>query len=230
MAEQIPKADEVNAMSTKAFAYMRVSSKSQVDGDGFPRQMDAIQRYAKAHDVEIVEWFREEGVSGAKGIADRPAMQRMFTALHASKGKVRLVVIEALDRLARDLMIQEGIMAELSKYDFRIDSTQENELSQDDPTRVLIRQMMGAIASYQRAMIRARIAAGRLTMKAKGIKDGRKPYPDNADELSIYNKMKELRSGGLKCHEIAAILNAEDVPTRLHGTWHQRTVAKILER
>jgi DNA invertase Pin-like site-specific DNA recombinase len=48
----------------KAFGYLRVSGKSQVDGDGFPRQKAAIQKWVKANGYRIVQWFTEEGVSG----------------------------------------------------------------------------------------------------------------------------------------------------------------------
>jgi DNA invertase Pin-like site-specific DNA recombinase len=35
----------------KAFAYLRVSGKGQVDGDGFTRQIEAIKRYASQHEI-----------------------------------------------------------------------------------------------------------------------------------------------------------------------------------
>ena len=43
----------------KAFAYLRVSGKGQVDGDGFTRQLEAIKTYAKGHGIRIVRVFRE---------------------------------------------------------------------------------------------------------------------------------------------------------------------------
>ena len=61
----------------KAFAYLRVSGKRQVDGDGFPRQAAAIKAYAAANNLRIVKTFREEGVSGANDMADRPQFARM---------------------------------------------------------------------------------------------------------------------------------------------------------
>ena len=57
---------------TKAFAYLRVSGKGQVNGDGFPRQLKAIREYAKAHDIRIAKIYREEGVSGTKDMENRP--------------------------------------------------------------------------------------------------------------------------------------------------------------
>jgi len=65
---------------TKAHAYLRVSGKGQVEGDGFTRQLKAIREYAAAHDLKIVNVYREEGVSGTKESADRPAWSELMTA------------------------------------------------------------------------------------------------------------------------------------------------------
>ena len=49
----------------EAFAYLRVSGKGQLRGDGFPRQLLAVQNYAKVNKIQICQVFREEGVTGA---------------------------------------------------------------------------------------------------------------------------------------------------------------------
>src|ERR1035437_6663117 len=93
------------AMSkTTAFAYLRVSGKGQIKGDGFPRQRAAIRKYAADHNLRIARVFEEKGVAGAMDNMDRPAWAAMMTALHSNG--VRTVIIEKLDRLARDLMVQ----------------------------------------------------------------------------------------------------------------------------
>lgn len=95
--------------------------------------------------------FREKGVSGTKDLENRPAFIEMLTALHGDG--VDLVLVERLDRLARDLMIQETIIGDLRKYGFELISVHEPDLLKDDPTRTLIRQIMGAIAEYERKII-----------------------------------------------------------------------------
>jgi DNA invertase Pin-like site-specific DNA recombinase len=42
---------------TKAFAYVRVSGKGQLKGDGFTRQLGAIEQYAAANDIKIAQVF-----------------------------------------------------------------------------------------------------------------------------------------------------------------------------
>ncbi len=79
----------------KAFAYLRVSGKGQLEGDGFPRQMGAINGYAAANGIRVMKEFREEGVSGKKELENRPALQALLAALYANGTK--LVLIEKLD-------------------------------------------------------------------------------------------------------------------------------------
>ena len=93
--------------------------------------------------------FREEDVAGAKETMDRPASQEMMTALHSNG--VDVVLIEKLDRLARDLMVQESVFADLRRYGFELISVHEPDLMATNHTRVLIRQMMGALAQYDKS-------------------------------------------------------------------------------
>ena len=76
-------------MATMAFGYLRVSGKSQIDGDGLDRQEAAIRSCAKKNDIKIVKLFKEFGVSGTKDITDRPAFVAMMEALHADGGPAR---------------------------------------------------------------------------------------------------------------------------------------------
>ena len=55
----------------KAFAYLRVSGRGQIEGDGFTRQLEAITRYAKVNDIKIVEVFKDGGISGTKDVTER---------------------------------------------------------------------------------------------------------------------------------------------------------------
>src|SRR6185437_14911957 len=131
-----------------AFAYLRVSGMGQVDGDGFTRQMEAINRYASPHGLSVIDSFRDEGVSGTKDLENRPALQNLLLAIDS--GEVRTVLIERLDRLARDLMIQETILGDMRKRGITVISVIEPDLCSDDPSRKLMRQIFGAIAEYDK--------------------------------------------------------------------------------
>jgi DNA invertase Pin-like site-specific DNA recombinase len=215
----------------KAFAYLRVSSEGQVDGDGFPRQREAIKKWAASHNVKIVRWFEEKGVSGTKELTDRPALSELMVAL-MSNG-VRLVVVEKLDRIARDQMVQEGIIQSLLKEGFELVSAApgEENLCGNEPGRKLMRTIMGAIAEYDKQMIVLKLRAARSRTKAKeGRCEGRKPFGHYENEREVLTRMSDLHAGGGNWETIAATLNNEGIKTRSGGKWFPATVRKILIR
>jgi len=213
----------------RAFAYVRVSGKGQVKGDGFARQLVAIREYARSHQIRIAKIFREEGVSGTKDLEDRPALSEMLGALHGNS--VKLVLIEKLDRLARDLMVQETIIGDLKKDGFDLVSVMEPDLLRDDPTRKLMRQIFGAIAEYEKTMIVIKLRAARNRVKArKGRCEGRKPYGFYPGEKGVVERMKALRAEPLGFDRLAAKLNAEGFRTRKGTPWHGFAVNRILSR
>jgi DNA invertase Pin-like site-specific DNA recombinase len=213
----------------KAFAYLRVSGKGQLDGDGFDRQLEAIRNYAKANEIRIKTVFREEGVSGTKDLADRPAFMAMLSEL-LSNG-VRVVIIEKLDRLARDLMVQETIIGEMRKNGITLISVHEPDLLQDDPSRKLVRQIFGAIAEYERAMIVAKLRGARMRKKAKeGRCEGAKPYGFYQGESEILERMQTLRAEGLSFDGVAAKLNAKGLKPRKAEAWTGWGINVILTR
>lgn len=219
----------------KAFAYLRVSGAAQVEKDGFERQLQAIRRYAKANGLQVVEVFREEGVSGT--VEDRPALARLMVSLEQNDHGVKSVVVEKLDRLARDLMVQEAIIRDFQQSGFNLISALEGpDLCGDDPTRKLIRQVMGAVSEYDKAMLVAKLKAARDRARAKGKKvEGRKGYMDSEEGRAIVRRIRALRRrpkyGPRRTwREIAELLNAEGVPTLDGKEWTlyrvQQTVAR----
>jgi DNA invertase Pin-like site-specific DNA recombinase len=213
----------------KCFAYSRVSGKGQLKGDGFPRQLKAIKDYAASHDLRIAKVFEERGIAGALETMDRPAWQELMAALHADG--VRVVLIEKLDRLARDLMVQESVIADLRKHGFELVSACEPDLTATDATRVLLRQMLGAVAQYDKTQIVARLRGARLRKKAQtGRCEGRKPYGFREGEQQVLERMRQLRAAGMPYYVIADQLNQEGVPARTSAPWAPAVVWRILER
>lgn len=223
-------------MSSKAYAYLRVSGQGQVEGDGLRRQEAAIRRYAKAHNLEVVEVFRDEGVSGT--VEDRPALARLMVDLEENGHGIKTVIIEKLDRLARDLMVQEAIVRDLQKRGYKLVSTAEGaNLCGDDPTRKLIRQIFGAVAEYDKSMLVAKLRAARDRKRAKeGRCEGRRPYGETPEEQTILRRMRAWRrkgrdgKPGRTYQEIAEMLNAEGITTGLGGAWSRGTVHRVLNR
>ena len=213
----------------KAFAYLRVSGKSQIEGDGFKRQLEAIQAYSKAQDIKIVRVFEERGVSGSKDLTDRPALIDMMSAL-LSNG-VKVVLVEKSDRLARDLMIQETIIGDMRKRGLELISVHEPDLLQDDPTRTLLRQMMGAIAQYEKAMLVLKLRGARNRIKAAGGHgEGNRPFGSYEGESDTLERMKALRTEhpDWSYSKLASQLDTEGKLPRSGRTWHPHAVKRIV--
>jgi DNA invertase Pin-like site-specific DNA recombinase len=214
-----------------AYGYVRVSGDGQLDGHGLTRQCEAITAYAKAHDLEIVQVFEDGGVSGTTDLADRPGLKALLQAM-ATDG-VRILVVEALDRLARDLMVQELILADLRTLGAELVSTREGEdLAGDDPTRQLVRQIMGAIAQWDKSNLVRRLRSARGAARTKNGKcEGRKGYADSPDpgDRAVADLIGSLRERGMSYGKIAAHLNDSSRPPRGGGRWAASTVRSVLK-
>ncbi len=217
---------------TKCFVYLRVSGKSQVKGDGFTRQFLACREYASKNELQIVRIFKERGVSGEKELDHRPQLSALFAALE--ENGVNTIIVEKLDRFARDLLIQETIVADMLKKSYTLISTMEPDLCSKDPSRILIRQVFGAIAQYEKSMIVLKLRGARDRIRKKGVKcDGRKMYGEKPGEQEVLNRIYALDDSGL-CHQsIADALNQDGIPARMAHkgkVWSRSTIQKILAR
>ncbi len=225
-------------MKTKAFSYLRVSGKGQITGDGFPRQRESINNYCLNNNIEIEREFIENGVSGTKDAFDREALTEMFVALKASD--VRLVLVERADRLARDLMISEILLGEFRKVGIKVISAEcgtELTVQDNDPTKKLIRQVLGSISEWEKSIIVQKLRAARMRIKiAKGKCEGRKAYGSIPAEQNIIAQMQGLRKVGYTFAEITNRLNSQGIKPRTPARegkatmWHPTTIQRILAR
>ena len=221
------------AMATQqiqAVSYLRVSSVGQVSGDGFPRQREAIQTYAERNGIQIVGEFRDEGVSGTVDHGEREGFKALLERIAGNC--VRLVLIERPDRLARDLLVQETLLASLIRLGVRvIDSSGTDLTDESDPSRVLIRQVLGAVAQHDRACLVAKLRAARQRQRvATGRCEGRKPFGTKVGEDRGLDRIKQLKGQGCSLRVIAHTLNAEGIPTRGGKAWSFGTVARLASR
>lgn len=188
----------------------------------------AIKKYAAANGIRVVRTFCEEGVSGTKDLENRPALQELIVALHSNGTK--MVLVEKLDRLARDLMIQESIIADLKRNRFELVSIMEPDMCSDDPSRTLIRQILGAFSQYERAMIVQKLRGARQRIRTKtGRCEGRKQFGTRRGEAGIIERMKSLRRQGSAVDKIAESLNSEGIKPRAGQKWYSTSVYRVLK-
>ena len=219
-------------MKTKAFSYLRVSGKGQIDGDGFPRQRATCAAYAKRNKIEVVREFCEMGVSGTKDAFDREALTDLFVAIKSNG--VRLVLVERADRLARDLMISEILLGEFRKIGVKVISAEcgtELTVEDNDPTKKLIRQVLGAISEWEKSCVVQKLRAARMRIrKTDGRCEGRKPYGYIENEKNLLSRIQDMKKSGVTIAAIAEKLNAEGIQARKSSKWHPTTIQRILAR
>jgi len=214
------------------YVYMRCSSFGQMDGDTWDRQSFACESFVADHQMKVVRVYRDEGVSGTRELVNRPGLSRMLDDL-TEKDEARAVIVEKLDRLARDVIVQENIIRLFENRQIKLYSASpaEQDLCSNDPTRKFIRVILGASAQLEKDLIVFRTRAARERMRANGERcEGRKPYGETDKERHILQRMREMRKQKLAYMAIAERLNYECVPTRSGGKWVGATVRKILTR
>lgn len=216
----------------KAFSYLRVSGRGQVEGDGFIRQREAIHRYAQVKEIEIADEFRDEGVSGTKELADREGLTCLFDRLDANG--VRLVLTERADRVARDLIVGEIILGQFRERGVTViecEGGQDLTVADGDPTRKLIRQILGAISEFDKACIVTKLRAARERIRRReGRCEGPKPFGARLGEESVVVRVKALRELGMTLAAIAEMLRADGAATRTGACWSAAMVKKIVDR
>lgn len=94
--------DKKNQYIEEVAAYIRVSTQEQkIHGLSLNAQVEKLTEYAEAHDLKIVGWYKDEGVSGRKLIKKRPELQRMIK--DAQKGRFKRIIFIKLDRYFRSV-------------------------------------------------------------------------------------------------------------------------------
>ena len=222
-------------MKKQCVGYCRVSGKGQTQGTGLERQEQAIRAYAKKAGYAIEQVY-SEAFTGTK--ETRPAFTDMLADL-LSNG-CRVIVVERLDRLARDLQVQLQLVGLLCSKGVTLISadTQQDVTSayQSDPMNKAILQIQGVFAELDKSLIVKKLKKGRDAVRAKSKDnkcEGRKKFGYFDDEKPTLTRMKQLRKGScgkMPFGKIAKVLNDEDRPTRSGAKWSGRVIARILQR
>jgi DNA invertase Pin-like site-specific DNA recombinase len=228
----------------KLCGYIRVSTDRQAeDGFGPDVQKDAIRRWAKDDGHKIVGWFADEGVSGSNGLDSRRALPEAIELVRASRADG--IAVYRLDRLARDLILQETLLREVRRLGGEVFSTFASEAAfladdPDDPSRKLIRQILGAISEWERSIIALRLRSGRRRKaEGGGFAFGSPPFGFKSvdgvlvadeDEQAVVASIRRWNVEGQSIRAISERLNAENVPTRRGARWHPTVIARLLQR
>ena len=218
----------------EAIAYMRTSSAANVgEGkDSETRQRKAIESYAKSAGVVIVDWFYDAAVSGADPIETRPGFTAALARI-AGNG-VRTIIVETANRFARDLMVQEVGFATLRDLGITlIAADSPSSFLDNGPTSKLIRQILGAVSEFDKAMTVAKLKGARdRVRRQRGKCEGRKSYAEREGGAELVAMARQLhtnpqgRSPSLRT--VAAALAAQGFVTPTGRPYSASAVASML--
>ncbi len=209
---------------TTMIGYLRVSTEEQANsGLGLEAQRETIQRYADAHDWDVV-WYEDAGLS-AKSL-DRPQLQAALDRLDTSTSRrdVDGIVVAKLDRLSRSVVDFAGVLdlARARKWalvaiDLGVDTS--------TPTGELVANVMMSVAQWERRVIGERTSAAMQAAKRAGRHMGR---------VSTLPEVTRARLLALRAtHTLVATadaLNAEGLTTATGALWTENTVCKAHKR
>ena len=227
----------------KLAGYVRVSTEGQIDAFGKDIQREAILRWASLHGHEIVRWFEEDGVSGTTDGGNRPALSALIDEAE-NCGYVGMVAFDST-RLARRSVVQETLLGLVWNAGLRVFTTTADELSaDDDPTRILIRQILGVIAEFDHRTTVKRLQSGRRHAMASGRFGGGVPaygmtvvgagksarIVHDPVESKTVEEIVRRRNNGETFQAIADSLNRRQVPTKRGGQWLPMQVSRVFTR
>lgn len=175
--------------------YARVSTNQQT----CENQLKELRAVADRAGYQIVSEFVDEGISGAKGRQNRPALDRMLK--ECTRRRFDLVMCWDISRLGRSVQNLIEIMNELQSLKVDLFFLQQG-MDTSTASGRMIYGVFASLAAYERELIRERVLAGQARAKAAGVKFGRpRTITENTKET-----VRLLRDQGVGIRKIARTL------------------------
>lgn len=153
------------AKNSKVAIYARVSTDQQT----VDTQLRDLREFVKNRGWQDVTEYVDQGVSGSKD--SRPAWNQLWDAIQ--KGRVKVLVVHALDRLGRSLPHLVKIIDTLTERQITLISFREN-IDLSTSTGRMVAGLFSVLADYELSIIRERTKAGLRAARARGSQIGKR--------------------------------------------------------
>jgi DNA invertase Pin-like site-specific DNA recombinase len=184
----VPLSQEIRSIAL----YARVSTLNSQNPE---MQVAELREYAQRRGWALSGEYVDIGVSGAK--ESRPELNRMLEDAHLRRFDA--IVVWKLDRLGRSLKHLVNTIEDLAAYGVSFISLRDN-LDLSTPSGRLMMHIIGAMAQFERELIRERVSAGIHAARHRGVRIGRpKTYVNPA-------KIRQLRNEGMPWREVSKLL------------------------
>jgi site-specific DNA recombinase len=234
---------EVQQNNLRVALYSRVSTEEQREGQTIESQIKELECFANDKGWTIVDIYKDEGWSGT--ILARPELDRLRD--DGSKGKFNAVLINDVDRLARDVTHLGVIKRDLEQHGVRVIF---KKLPNDQsPTQNLLVNILGSFAEFERELIADRTRRGRRHKVEtrqqflgstppygfRYIPKSKSPSSEGLleiqiDEAAVVRTMyRWVDKEGLSARKVRDRLNLEGLRPRKNGAvWQKSSVLRIL--
>jgi DNA invertase Pin-like site-specific DNA recombinase len=192
-SEEVEESSREETVSNKKVAaiYVRCSTAEQETD----MQETELREYCERRGWEQI-LYRDKGQSGAK--QDHPALNLLLSDLR--KRKVDVILVWSLDRLARSLRQLLTISEECRSLGVDLVSLRQN-IDTTLPAGRLAFQILGAVAEFERELLRDRVKAGMAQARRAGKRSGR-PALRHFGSAEL-ERIRLLRRGGASVRQLA---------------------------
>jgi DNA invertase Pin-like site-specific DNA recombinase len=175
------------------------------------RQREAVTKYAAGAGYQIIAEYADNAVKGADPVDQRPGFAAILA--HIAGNGVRTIIVETASRFARDLITQETGWRYLKDIGVTLIAADSPDAFLDDgPTATMVRQILGAVSQFEKAMLVAKLKGARDRKKAAtGKCGGRKSYAERDPEMvALAKKVARYPVNGRRrsLRDVAAELEA----------------------
>ncbi|HRR83150.1 MAG TPA: recombinase family protein [Planctomycetota bacterium] len=220
-----------------AIIYTRFSPRRNEEGcESCETQLDVCRAWCDRSGIEVKATFEDRALSGAD--AERPGLWQAIDSL----GRGDVLVVYRLDRLARNVYLSHVVEQAVAKRGASVRSASGEGTWNDAPEDRLIRNVLRALAEYEREVIAARTRVAMRRHQASGRRmschcpygwrpdphDPKRMVPDEAEQAGL-DAIRRLSLTGATGREVVRELRRAGVVCR-GERWHPATVQRILRR
>jgi len=220
----------------KGYGYIRVSTSQQ---ELSPQaQIASIRAYCEGNGLDLVQVYRDIGVSGAVPLEDREQGRELIEAASSSNSTI---VSYSLSRLFRDIADGSNWIRRWDKVGVSLClvNVSGNSIDTGSATGRMFINLLLAVDMMEREIIGERTKEALAIKKASGrvygplclgwdkAEDG--TLVANLSEQVVIRRMKAMKSEGVSFNRIANTLNGEGLRGKKGGKFQAVSIQKILD-
>lgn len=142
---------------SKVAVYCRVSTDEQQERGTIENQLEFARKYCDLHQLEIFDFYKDDGITGTLPLEDRPESKRLLE--DAKSKKFDMILIYKLDRLGRSARVILNAVHTFEELEIKMKSMTE-PFDTSNPSGKFMLTMLAGVADLERETILERMWHG----------------------------------------------------------------------